>query len=61
MIDKRKEIESLIDKAAACEKSEDALRFSQAACNAANAMFAVKNATVQPPSPQLPIAAGTIR
>lgn len=41
MIDKSKEVEILIDKAAKAEKSEDALRFSQAACNAANAMCAV--------------------
>ena len=32
-------IESLIKKAEKAEKSEDALRFSQAACNAANAML----------------------
>lgn len=31
-------IELLIKKAAAAEKSEDAIRFSQAACNIANAM-----------------------
>lgn len=35
---KRVEVEQLIDKAVKAEKSEDALRFSQAACNAANAM-----------------------
>ena len=40
--DKRKEVESLIDKAAAADKSEDAIRFSQAACNSANAMCAIK-------------------
>jgi hypothetical protein len=40
--DKRKEIEQLIVKAAQAEKSEDAMRFSQAACNAANAMCTVK-------------------
>ena len=40
-INKRKEVEVLIEKAAAAEKSEDAMRFSQAACNAANAMCAV--------------------
>lgn len=45
MNDKSKEVEVLIDKAAKAEKSEDALRFSQAACNAANAMCAVGNAT----------------
>ena len=32
----------LIDKAASADKSEDALRFSQAACNVANAMYAIK-------------------
>jgi hypothetical protein len=42
--DKRSEVEKLIDKAAEAEKSEDALRFSQAACNAANAMCAIKTA-----------------
>lgn len=41
---KTKEIVALIEKAAKAEKSEDALRFSQAACNAANAMCALKNA-----------------
>lgn len=45
MTDKSKEVETLIDKAASAEKSEDALRFSQAACNAANAMCAVRSAT----------------
>jgi len=47
MTDKSKEVEALIDKAASAEKSEDALRFSQAACNAANAMCAVKTAEGQ--------------
>ena len=41
---KVKEIEELIDKAAKADKSEDALRFSQAACNAANAVCAMKTA-----------------
>jgi hypothetical protein len=36
-------VNALIDKAAAAEKSDDALKFSQAACNAANAMCAVKS------------------
>lgn len=35
----KKEIEILIKKAANAEKSEDAMRFSQAACNAANALL----------------------
>jgi hypothetical protein len=42
--DKSKEIHELIDKAAKTEKSEDAVRFSQAACNAANAVCALKSA-----------------
>ena len=41
--DARKKIESLIDKAAKAEKSEDALRFSQAACNSANAVECMVN------------------
>lgn len=36
-----KQIESMIAKAEASQKSEDALRFSQAALNAANAMVAL--------------------
>jgi hypothetical protein len=47
MTDKTKEVEQLIDKAAKADKSEDALRFSQAACNAANAMCSVKVATAK--------------
>lgn len=35
-------VTKLIEKAASADKSEDAMRFSQAACNAANAMCAVK-------------------
>lgn len=35
------EIKALIQKAKDAEKSEDAMRFSQAACNAANAMACV--------------------
>lgn len=45
MSDKTKQVEELIDKAARTAHSEDAVRFSQAACNAANAMCAVKVAT----------------
>jgi hypothetical protein len=44
MTDKTKEIEALIDKAAKALDSGDALRFSQAACNAANAMCAAATA-----------------
>lgn len=42
-IDKSKEIQLLIEKAAHAEKSEDAMRFSQAACNSANALCALKS------------------
>lgn len=34
-------VDQLIDKAAKADKSDDALKFSQAACNAANALCAV--------------------
>jgi len=37
-------IEAMIVKAAQADKSDDALKFSQAACNAANAMCALGNA-----------------
>ncbi len=40
--DKRKEVEKLIDKAAEAHSAADALHFSQAAANAANAMCAIK-------------------
>jgi len=36
-------VEDLIFKAKSSEKSDDALKFSQAACNAANAMNALSN------------------
>lgn len=42
MTDKTKEIETLIDKAAKADKSEDAMRFSQAALNAANAVIGLR-------------------
>lgn len=38
MSELQKHVESMIEKAASADKSEDALRFSQAALNAANAM-----------------------
>ena len=38
-----KHIEAMITKAAKADKSEDAVRFSQAACNAANALCALGN------------------
>ena len=44
MIDKSKEVELLINKAAQAHDANDALKFSQAACNAANAMCAVNTA-----------------
>ena len=34
-------VNTLIDKAAKADKAEDAMKFSQAACNAANAMCAL--------------------
>ena len=36
-----KHVEEMITKAAKADKSDDALKFSQAACNAANAMCAL--------------------
>jgi len=41
MTELKKHVESMINKAAQASKSEDALRFSQAALNAANAMVAL--------------------
>jgi hypothetical protein len=38
------EVKDLITKAAKASMSDDALRFSQAACNAANALCALENA-----------------
>jgi cytochrome c556 len=43
-MDKSKQVEELIDKAAKANNAVDALQFSQAACNAANAMCAVGHA-----------------
>lgn len=54
MTDKAKEIETLIDKAANSQDSADAMRFSQAAVNAANALCALKlsqGAVGQPSNP----------
>ncbi len=42
-VDVSDEIRALVAKAANAAKSEDAMRFSQAACNAANAMACVHN------------------
>jgi hypothetical protein len=41
--DSNTKVTELIDKAAKAEKSEDAVRFSQAACNAANALACLSN------------------
>ena len=38
--DTKNNVEKLIDKAAGATTSEDAMRYSQAACNAANALCA---------------------
>lgn len=37
----QKHVEAMIEKAAKTDKSDDAVKFSQAACNAANAMCAL--------------------
>jgi hypothetical protein len=37
------EVKELITKAAKTDKADDALKFSQAACNAANAMCALES------------------
>lgn len=44
MSELRKHVESLIEKAGKAEKADDALKFSQSATNAANAMCALKSA-----------------
>ena len=43
MSDIEKKVEELIAKAAKADKSEDAMRFSQAALNAANAAIGLSN------------------
>ena len=43
MTDIKTQIEALVAKAGKAEKSEDALRFSQAATNAANALAVLDN------------------
>lgn len=43
MSDTKKQVESLIDKAAKAPRSEDAMRLSQAALNAANAMSVLRD------------------
>lgn len=42
---KKDHVETLLEKAAKAEKSGDAMRFSQAANNAANALCAIKEAS----------------
>lgn len=44
MSEVKKQVESMIAKAAQAEKSEDAMRFSQAALNAANALCSLGSA-----------------
>lgn len=46
MTDKRKEIETLIDKAAKADDAAQAINFAQAACNAANALRALNDIEV---------------
>lgn len=41
-------VEQLVEKAAEAEKSEDAMRFSQAACNVANALIGPNTTRVAP-------------
>lgn len=49
MVDVTAQIDALITKAVKADKSEDAIRFSQAACNVANAVCAGKTArTIEP-------------
>ena len=43
MTDIAKNVEELITKAAKAEKSEDAMRFSQAATNSANALMCLES------------------
>ena len=52
MTDKSKEVEVLIDKAAVAAKSEDALRFSQAACNVAHAANIIREVSIPPSDSQ---------
>lgn len=40
-------VHTLIKKASETDKSEDAMRFSQAACNAANALACLANTAAQ--------------
>lgn len=47
MTEMKKHVEALIEKSAKANDSGDAMRFSQAAVNAANAMCACQNAIKQ--------------
>ena len=47
MEDAKKQVADLIKKAAEAEKSEDAMRFSQAAYNAANAICGINSPEVK--------------
>lgn len=44
MTELKKHVETLLKKAADAEKADDAMKLSQAACNAANAMCALGTA-----------------
>ena len=43
----KKHVEKMIEKAAKSEKADEAMKFSQAAVNAANAMCALRSATLK--------------
>lgn len=43
MNESQKHVKELIEKASKAQKSEGAMRFSQAACNAANAIAVLEN------------------
>lgn len=43
MSEMQKQVEEMVSKAAKADKSEDAMRFSQAALNAANALIGLSN------------------
>lgn len=50
-VDVSKEVESLVKRAEKAQTSDDALKYSQAACNAANAMACLRN--IQRPPEQV--------
>ncbi len=47
MTDAKMQVEAMIKKAAESDKADDAMKFSQAALNAANAMCSLKDAIKQ--------------